>query len=119
MATTLFKNGSIIDGTGGSCFAGHVLVEDDRIAAVTRATEEVPEADTTIDVAGSVIAPGFIDILSHSIWTLMKDGRSLSKRHNAADGRCLARPRGAPPRGHCCVPILGKGVPFPADRAWH
>ncbi len=47
------------------------------------------------------------------------NGGSLSKRHNAADERFLARPQGASPRGHCCVAILGKGMPFPADRALH
>jgi len=26
-------------------------------------------------------------------------------------GRLLARPQGAPPRGHCCVPILGRASP--------
>jgi len=34
---------------------------------------------TVIDGSGQVVCPGFIDIQSHSILTLMHDGRSLSK----------------------------------------
>jgi N-acyl-D-amino-acid deacylase len=36
-------------------------------------------AHTHVDARGLVVCPGFIDIQSHSILTLMRDGRSLSK----------------------------------------
>ena len=45
------------------------------------------------------------------------NGSSLSKRHNVADGRFLAHPQGAPPRSHCCVPILVKGGILATDYA--
>jgi N-acyl-D-aspartate/D-glutamate deacylase len=34
MATTLIEHGTIVDGTGKAAFAGSVLIEDDRIAAI-------------------------------------------------------------------------------------
>ena len=34
MMKTLFKNGTIYDGTGNKPYTGDVLIEDDRIAAV-------------------------------------------------------------------------------------
>ena len=70
MATTLLRNGTIIDGSGSPGFPGHVLLRSDRIGAVVRAGQPEPEADVTIDVGGSVIAPGFIDMHSHIDWVV-------------------------------------------------
>ncbi len=70
MTTILFSNGQVIDGSGGPAFAGSVLVDGDRIAAVVKAEEEVPAADAVMDLKGMVIAPGFIDMHSHSDWVL-------------------------------------------------
>ncbi|MBP5333363.1 MAG: dihydroorotase, partial [Bacteroidales bacterium] len=60
---TLLKNGKIYDGTGAEPFAGDVLVEDERIAAVGSGLQD--EADEVIDLAGLSISPGFIDAHSH------------------------------------------------------
>lgn len=77
---TLITNARVVDGSGNPWFYGDVAMQGDRIAAITSpggiAPDQVAEV---VDAAGMVVAPGFIDILSHSIWTLMKDGRSLSK----------------------------------------
>jgi hypothetical protein len=48
---------------------------------------------------------------------LAGNGPALSKRHNAADGPFLARPKGAAPIRQLCVVALGKGLPFPARHA--
>jgi len=60
----LFKNGTIYDGTGAKPYAGSVLIEDDRIAAVG----DVPEdgADKVVDAGGCQICPGLIDAHSHN-----------------------------------------------------
>lgn len=65
VGTTLLTNGRIVDGTGAPAHPGHVLLEDDRIAEVLRG-EERPGADRVIDVGGRAIAPGFVDMHSHS-----------------------------------------------------
>jgi len=70
MTTTLFKNGTIIDGTGRPAIVGSVLVENNQISDIIAATTEVPAADRVVDAEGLVIAPGFIDMHSHADWVL-------------------------------------------------
>jgi N-acyl-D-amino-acid deacylase len=60
----LIKNGSVIDGTGTAARPGDVALEGDRIAAIGPGLRG--EAARTIDAAGHVVAPGFIDAHSHS-----------------------------------------------------
>ena len=45
---TLFKNGTIIDGTGEKPWVGDVLIEDDRIAEVGE--NIAAEADKVVDL---------------------------------------------------------------------
>ena len=61
---TLFKNGTIYDGTGAKPYAGDVLIEDDRIAAVGGDLGE--DADKVVDLRGYQICPGLIDAHSHN-----------------------------------------------------
>ncbi len=73
MATLLLRDGQVVDGTGGAAFKGHVLIDGDRIEAVIPEGQEIPPADEVIDADGCVIAPGFIDMHSHSDWMLWDD----------------------------------------------
>jgi len=71
----------VVDGTGNSWFYGDVAVRGDRIARVAPAGALANEPATTrIDGRGMVVAPGFIDVQSHS-WDdlLYADGRVVSK----------------------------------------
>jgi len=61
----LFTNGRILDGTGNPCFYADVGIKDGKIAAVGRLKKN-SSAEKIIDITGKVIAPGFIDIHSHS-----------------------------------------------------
>ncbi len=70
MATILLQDGRVVDGTGRPAFLGHVLIEGGRIKAVIAEGEPPPPSDTVIDAGGCVIAPGFIDMHSHSDWLL-------------------------------------------------
>jgi N-acyl-D-aspartate/D-glutamate deacylase len=76
----LIRGGRVVDGSGNPWFEGDVALQGDRIAAVAP-PGRIPDAQAreTVDAAGMVVAPGFIDIQSHSIMPLMIDGRSLSK----------------------------------------
>ncbi len=73
----VIRNGRIMDGSGNPWFRGDIAVKDDRIAAVGKLNDVT--AKQTIDAAGKVIAPGFIDMLGQSEWSLLIDNRSLSK----------------------------------------
>jgi N-acyl-D-aspartate/D-glutamate deacylase len=73
----VIRNGRIVDGSGNPWFRGDLAVRDGRIVAVG----QVPpgEAGQTIDAAGLVVAPGFIDIHSHSDSLLLEDGAAEGK----------------------------------------
>lgn len=65
MATILVHGGTLIDGTGAPRRSADVLVRDGSIARVA-AGLAADRADREIDARGLVVAPGAIDIHSHS-----------------------------------------------------
>ncbi|WP_152050059.1 N-acyl-D-amino-acid deacylase family protein [Tautonia marina] len=77
----ILQNGRVIDGTGNAWFYGDVGLKGDRIARITPAGMlDGIEATERIDATGMVIAPGFIDIQSHSRGALLTgDGRVIGK----------------------------------------
>lgn len=72
----VLRNGVIVDGTGNPWFRGDLALRGDRIAAIGRVNGK---GSIEIDVNGKVIAPGFIDIHSHSDLLLLEDGTAPSK----------------------------------------
>lgn len=70
------RGGTIIDGTGGSAFPSDVLIRDQRIEAV--GTFDSPPDAEVIEASGCYVTPGFIDIHSHSDFTLLADPRAVS-----------------------------------------
>ena len=73
----VITHGHIIDGTGSPWYSGDVGIRDGRIAAIGNLAN-VP-AKRTIDAAGKVVAPGFIDMLGQSELTILVDPRLPSK----------------------------------------
>ena len=72
----ILSGGALIDGGGGPPRPADLWLRDGRIAFVGRRPE--PEGVDTIDASGLVVAPGFIDIHSHSDFTLLVDPRAVS-----------------------------------------
>src|SRR5258705_10780111 len=60
----LVRKGTVVDGSGAPARAADVAVEGGRIAAVGPGL--AGEAERGIDAKGLMVAPGFIDIHSHS-----------------------------------------------------
>ncbi|HUG13456.1 MAG TPA: D-aminoacylase [Thermomicrobiales bacterium] len=76
----LIRGARVVDGTGNPWLYGDVALSGDRILDVAPAGRIPAEsAAEVVDAAGMVVCPGFIDIQSHSIVPLMRDGRCLSK----------------------------------------
>lgn len=59
----LIRNARVVDGSGNPWFRADVALKDGKIAAVGRL--DGAAADQTIDAAGRVLAPGFIDVHAH------------------------------------------------------
>ncbi len=76
MYDLLIKNGVVIDGTGAAGFRAGVAVSGDRIAAVGQI--DTP-ARRTIDASGLAVAPGFIDLHTHSDFQFFIDPAADSK----------------------------------------
>jgi N-acyl-D-amino-acid deacylase len=70
----IIKGGTVYDGTGGPPRRADVGIKGDRIAAIGNLKSA--NATTVIDAAGLAVAPGFINMLSHSESSLITDGRS-------------------------------------------
>ena len=73
----VITNGHIIDGTGSPWYSGDVGIRDGKIAAIGNLA--AAPRKRTIDAAGKVVAPGFIDMLGQSEMTILVDPRLPSK----------------------------------------
>ena len=73
----LIQHGHIIDGTGSPWYSGDVAIKDGRIAAIGSLMRA--SAADTIDAAGLVVTPGFIDMLGQSDLTILVNPHLPSK----------------------------------------
>ncbi|HXG17796.1 MAG TPA: D-aminoacylase [Methylomirabilota bacterium] len=64
----LIRNGVVIDGTGRPGFSADIAIEDDHIVAVGAVSGATKN---TIDAAGRIVTPGFIDVHSHDDFALL------------------------------------------------
>src|SRR6266705_1229901 len=73
----VLKGGTVVDGTGASRFVADVRIEGERIAAIG-ANLATRDADVQ-DVAGKIVAPGFIDVHTHDDQILLASPQMLPK----------------------------------------
>lgn len=76
-ADILFRNTTLVDGSGDDPRPADVAVTDGLISAIGDLSSA--NAATVIDAGGAVLAPGFIDIHTHSDVTLVPDPAGESK----------------------------------------
>jgi len=73
----VITNGHIIDGTGSPWYSGDVGIREGKVAAIGNLA--AAPRKRTIDAAGKVVAPGFIDMLGQSELSILVEPRLPSK----------------------------------------
>lgn len=74
---TIIRQGSIHDGSGDEPYVADIGVVADRIAEIGSLGDAT--AGLVIDASGMAVAPGFINTLSHSYFSILQDPRSLGE----------------------------------------
>ena len=120
-STTLIRKARIIDGTGNPWQFGDLLLKGDRIDAIAP-PGAIPAVNCTevVDATGLVACPGFIDIQSHSILSLMIDGRCLSKITQGVTTEIMGEAwTPAPVAGRHTDPMANAILTMPISDQWH
>ena len=73
---TIIRHGLVVDGSGTPGVVADIGIQGDRIVAKGDLASSTGKLE--IDASGLVVAPGFINMLSWSVESLIKDGRGLS-----------------------------------------
>jgi N-acyl-D-amino-acid deacylase len=73
----IIRNGTVYDGTGAAPRRADLGIKGDQIAAIGDLSKV--KAATEVDAKGLAVAPGFINMLSHSENSLIADFRSLGE----------------------------------------
>ena len=84
MLDVLIKNGDVYDGTGRNAIKANIAVKDGKIVEIGNVNAE---ANHVLDAAGLVVSPGFVDLHTHSDFTLAANGRAESQVHQGVE--CL------------------------------
>ncbi len=97
MFDLILAGGQIHDGTGSEGFVGDVAVKNGRIAEIGRIGGH--RADEVIDVSDLIVSPGFVDMHTHSDFTLVADGRAESQVHQGVTTEVIGQ------CGISCAPV--------------
>ncbi len=102
----LIRNAKVVDGTGSPWFHGDVALLGDRIAAVAPVNLlSASNARETLDAGGKVVAPGFIDLQSHAIISLMREPLCVSKITQGVTTEIMGETWVPAPQGGKCNPL--------------
>ncbi|MEW6399056.1 MAG: D-aminoacylase [Bacillota bacterium] len=107
----VIRGGMVVDGTGNPWVRADVGIGGGRIAVVGHL--DGVRAQQVLDATGMVVAPGFVDIHSHSDLALLVDGRALSKVLQGVTTEVV---------GNCglsAAPLQGPAVEYLQDTARH
>src|SRR5919108_355345 len=105
MWDVLIQQARVVDGSGAPAFVADVAVRGDTIARVGTVTSS--QARVVIDGTGLTLGPGFIDLHTHSDYTLLVNPLAESKVHQGVTteviGNCGTSPA---PLGDEAYPIV-------------
>src|SRR2546429_5779397 len=73
----VIRGGQVVDGSGAPGRVADVVIRDGRVAAIEPG--HFGPARRVIDARGRVVSPGFVDVKTHSDWTLPLNPRAESK----------------------------------------
>ncbi len=97
MFDLIVRGGTVVDGSGAPRVRADVGVRDGRVVVLGNLPHA--EAQSVLDATGLIVAPGFVDIHSHSDFTLLVDPRAQSAIAQGVTtelvGNC----------GHGCAPV--------------
>ena len=114
---TVISGGAVIDGTGGRRYMADVGIRQGRIAAIGRLA--AAEADAKIDASRHIVAPGFIDLHSHSDVTLLDDPGAESKVHQGVTTEVIGNCGFSPfPAGPAAFDALRRSHASPLRWDW-
>src|ERR1043166_5285027 len=101
----VLRGGKIVDGTGNPWRHGDLAISGKKIAAMGLIPAGAGKRE--IDAKGLVVSPGFIDIHSHSDFTLLEDGSAQSKIRQGVTTEVLGESSSAGPyQGKLEAPVL-------------
>jgi N-acyl-D-aspartate/D-glutamate deacylase len=103
MFDTIFSGGTVYDGEGNAAVQQDLGVQGGKVAAIGDLSTAA--AKQRLEVSGLAVTPGFIDLHTHSDFTLVVDGRAQSQVHQGVTtevvGQC----------GISCAPLRRRGEP--------
>ena len=101
MFDTKLSGGEIFDGSGAPPYTADIGLRHGQIAAIGDLSEQ--SAHKEVSVKGLAVSPGFVDLHTHSDFTLLVNGRAESQVHQGVTtevvGQC----------GHSCAPVARAG----------
>ncbi len=105
----VIREGKVVDGSGNPWFHADLAVRGGKIVAMGK----IPPAKSArvIDARGLIVAPGFIDMHSHSDFVLLEDGDAQSKIRQGVTTEVLGEGSSAGPYQGKLTPLstLAKG----------
>ncbi len=114
-------NGTVVDGTGKPRYDADVGIAGGKITAIGDLSEA--ESAQAIDASGHVVAPGFIDMHTHSDVTLIDDPGGESMAHQGVTtqvtGNCSLTPFPAGKGGPAALQeMIGTSLPSVCEWEW-
>ena len=94
MFDIIIQNGKIVDGSGQKAYPADIGIENDRITEISPCLEA--ESQETIDADGYIVSPGFIDMHSHSDFTLLVHPEAESKIRQGVTTELVGNCGGSP-----------------------